>query len=101
MEKTSTFYAIPHYLDQGRVIMGMPVSEVLPGLCVFVPFLLASYMMTGLVCGLVVFFLTRQLRQGKGDNFIPLMLYWFAPETANRYGLFKHTPSSDKRYWLN
>ncbi|MGR5187294.1 type IV conjugative transfer system protein TraL [Photobacterium damselae] len=101
MDEQSTFYKIPHYLDQGRLLMGMPLSEVLPALLVFGLFMLVNYMMTGLVIGLVIFFATRQLRQGKGDNFIPLMLFWYAPAFANKYGLFKNTPSSDKRYWLN
>lgn len=101
MDEQRTFYLIPHYLDQGRLIMGMPMSEVLPAMSVFGLFASAQYMMTGLVIGLVLFFLTRYLRQGRGDNFIPLMLYWYSPHITNKYGLFKHTPSSDKRYWLN
>ncbi|ENO8811609.1 type IV conjugative transfer system protein TraL [Photobacterium damselae] len=101
MNENQTFYKIPHYLDQGRLFMGMPLSEVLPAVTVFGIFMLARYMMTGLAIGTVIFFILRTLRQGKGDNFIPLMLYWYSPPAANRYGVFKNTPSSDKRYWLN
>ena len=32
MEDERAFYKIPHYLDQGKLIMGMPWVEVIPTL---------------------------------------------------------------------
>ncbi|HIF9354056.1 TPA: type IV conjugative transfer system protein TraL [Photobacterium damselae] len=101
MDEHDTFYKIPHYLDQGKLVMGMPMVEVGPGIGVFGLFVMAKYMMAGLVAGLAVFFTMRTLRQGKGENFLPLFLFWYMPESATKACLFPSTPSSDKRYWLN
>lgn len=100
MDNEQNFFKLPHYIDQGRIVMGMPLDEILPAACVFAVFAVAKYMMTGLIIGAVIFFLLRNIKQGKGDNFLILILYWFAPAGMSK-SIFKHTPSADKRYWLN
>lgn len=100
MDDEHTFYKIPHYLDQGRLVMGMPLVEVAPTLAVFGVFAMSSYMLIGLLVASAVFIAMRTIRQGKGDNYIPLICYWYLPKSVTM-SFFKHTPASDQRYWLN
>ncbi|WP_305840044.1 type IV conjugative transfer system protein TraL [Photobacterium leiognathi] len=100
MDDEHTFYQIPHYLDQGRLIMGMPWVEVTPTLAVFGVFAMQAYMLVGLLAASAVFIAMRTIRQGKGDNYLPLVCYWYLPKgVTQRY--FRHTPASEQRYWLN
>lgn len=100
MDDEQNFFTLPHYIDQGRIVMGMPIDEVMPAGIVFGLFVIANYMMTGLVIAVIIFLALRRLKQDKGDNFIPLILYWFSPPTISAL-IFKRTPPADKRYWLN
>ncbi|MCD9500577.1 MULTISPECIES: type IV conjugative transfer system protein TraL [Photobacterium] len=100
MENEQNFFKLPHYIDQGRIVMGMPLDVVLPAGIVFGLFAMAQYMMTGVALAALVFYALRTLKQSKGDNFIPLILYWYAPPTISR-AIFYHTPPANQRYWLN
>lgn len=100
MEERTNFYAIPRHLDQGYVIMGFPADEVLPALMVFGALAIAGYMMTGMVLAAVIAVSLRTIKQGHGDNFLPLIVYWFSPSSLTK-SLFKHTPPSCYKYWLN
>ncbi|WP_305813096.1 type IV conjugative transfer system protein TraL [Photobacterium leiognathi] len=62
----NTLGQIPHYLDQGRLIMGIPWVEVAPTLAVFGVFAMQAYMLIGLLAASAVFIAMRTIRQGKG-----------------------------------
>ncbi len=96
----ANFYTIPRYIDQGRVIMGFPADEVLPVLFIFGIFSAMNYMLTGAIIGGVVGVGLHVLKQGKGDNFLPLTFYWFSPSALTKQ-VFKRTPSPCRKYWLN
>ncbi|HIF9334018.1 TPA: type IV conjugative transfer system protein TraL [Photobacterium damselae] len=96
-----TFYKIPHYLDQQGVIMGFPKDEIIPAAVVFGVFAMLRYTLTGLGFGLLIWYGLRRIKQSKGENFLALSLFWFAPPYISTQVKFKRTPSSDKRYWLN
>ncbi len=100
MNEHANFYSIPRYLDQGNIIMGFPADEVIPALIVFGVFLFANYMMTGMLIGTAVAIALRTLKQGKGDNFLSLILFWYCPSALSK-SVFKHTPAPCDKYWLN
>lgn len=100
MEERANFYSIPRHLDQGHVIMGLPADEVLPALVVFGAFAMANYIVTGMIIAAVIGIGLRTIKQSHGENFLPLIVYWFSPASLTK-SLFKHTPPSCYKYWLN
>ena len=100
MENERDFFAIPHYIDQGRVIMGFPADEILPALTLFFLFALKNYLVTGLLCAAVLFIAIRRIKRSQGEHVIALTFFLYAPDKLSP-AFFKRTSTSDKKYWLN
>ena len=100
MENERDFFSIPHYIDQGRIIMGFPADEIIPALAIFFLFAMKNYMVTGLLCAAALFVVLRRIKRSQGENVIALTFFWFTPDKLSS-SFFKRTPTADKKYWLN
>ena len=100
MENERDFFSIPHYIDQGRVIMGFPADEIVPALALFFLFAMKNFLVTGIFSAAALFIVIRKIKRIKGENVIALTFFWFAPDKLSP-SFFKRTPTSDKKYWLN
>jgi len=99
MEDPHLFYAIPKHLNKGKTLVGLPQTEVLPALIIFLVFFVAKHQLIGLVIGVTWFMGLRIIKTKYGDNIIPLALYWFGSKLVSRQ-LFKQAPPAHKRYWI-
>ena len=99
MEDPHLFYAIPKHLNKGKTLVGLPQTEVLPALIIFLVFFVAKHQLIGLVIGVTWFMGLRIIKTKYGDNIIPLALYWFGSKAVSQQ-LFKQAPPAHKRYWI-
>lgn len=98
MEHPEQYYLIPKSLDNGRLLMGLPIEEALPALvCLGVGFLI-GHEMVGFLLGVFLLFSVRYVKGRYGANvFIRTLYYYFTSSQWRRP--FKRLPPAGLRYW--
>ncbi|WP_299006894.1 type IV conjugative transfer system protein TraL [uncultured Shewanella sp.] len=100
MDNPTLFFSIPKHLNNQKTLLGFPIDELAPALCIFFILFSAQYAATGFFLAAAWFLSMRKLKSQYGHNALRLALFWYAPNEFSK-SFFKVTPSASKRYWLN
>lgn len=92
-------YIMLQYLDEEEKIIGLPIDEFIPSVCILVLSFICKMLLTGVIIAFVIIKIMRQLKRSQGKGFLFILAYWHGSEWVGKT-LFQSFPKSTERYFI-
>jgi conjugal transfer pilus assembly protein TraL len=100
MSKKRSLYIVPKTLDAQMRVLGLPIDEFAPAICLAVTFFILGKTVLSILIPIISVVLIKLLKQGQGSSWLINVCHWYLPKCVMSQFLRK-TPASENREYIS